>query len=488
MNAMERVVADDVTRLIDRLAASMPDGAFERISVKAPRVASRLAELEASLADARASLIEDDERWTQALNDLENVRALEAWRARTEEACRERHSTRRLIGWEKGSCTSGRSFRWMARWWPRASFHSFWKSLPPLDLEVTLLCVVVPATPAVVEAGPVIVERAEDLCIEAEAYLTPIATRLRAGGVRVSTEVRRGEPVAEILAGAKETRAGLIIMTTHGRTGFGRLLFGSVAEGVLRQADVPVFHDAPDGSSGRRAWRASARSALRAQISGMATLLRPASTRHTDASGSRGHRRVLPRSATVAPPLGCDRRRGRPAVARRRARPEPIDAGGSRGDRGCACREHLAVDHASRPRARRFLQLHLARELDRRGHSQRLSEDPGLPDRRGRRHGLDGTARAVRRQRADDGRRGALPEGDGPGTTGRRGARPPRASCVGVWAFALEPVSDHTTRLVMLSLTAKRRLADRIFWEPAHFVMERKMMLTIKQLAEASAN
>ena len=55
-------------------------------------------------------------------------------------------------------------------------------------------------------------------------------------------------------------------------------------------------------------------------------------------------------------------------------------------------------------------------------------------------------------------------------------------------AFALEPVSDHTTRLVMLSLTAKRRLADRIFWEPAHFVMERKMMLTIKQLAEASAN
>ena len=58
----------------------------------------------------------------------------------------------------------------------------------------------------------------------------------------------------------------------------------------------------------------------------------------------------------------------------------------------------------------------------------------------------------------------------------------------GVWAFALEPVSDHTTRLVMLSLTAKRRLADRIFWEPAHFVMERKMMLTIKRLAEASAN
>jgi hypothetical protein len=36
----------------------------------------------------------------------------------------------------------------------------------------------------------------------------------------------------------------------------------------------------------------------------------------------------------------------------------------------------------------------------------------------------------------------------------------------------------------MLSLTAKPRIADRIFWAPAHFVMERKMMLTIKRLAE----
>jgi hypothetical protein len=30
-------------------------------------------------------------------------------------------------------------------------------------------------------------------------------------------------------------------MTTHGRTGFGRLLFGSVAEAVLRQAEIPVL-------------------------------------------------------------------------------------------------------------------------------------------------------------------------------------------------------------------------------------------------------
>jgi nucleotide-binding universal stress UspA family protein len=111
----------------------------------------------------------------------------------------------------------------------------------PLDLDVMLLSVVVPASPAVVEAGPVVVDNTERLAAEAEAYLLPLARELRANGVRVTTEVRRGEPVAEILAGVREAQADLIIMTTHGRTGFGRLLFGSVAEGVLRRADVPVF-------------------------------------------------------------------------------------------------------------------------------------------------------------------------------------------------------------------------------------------------------
>jgi hypothetical protein len=54
----------------------------------------------------------------------------------------------------------------------------------------------------------------------------------------------------------------------------------------------------------------------------------------------------------------------------------------------------------------------------------------------------------------------------------------------GAWSFVLDPVSEGTTRFVMVSLASKPRLADLFFWEPAHFVMERKMMLTIKALAE----
>jgi hypothetical protein len=60
----------------------------------------------------------------------------------------------------------------------------------------------------------------------------------------------------------------------------------------------------------------------------------------------------------------------------------------------------------------------------------------------------------------------------------------------GVWSFILDPRAENGTRLVMLSLGAEalppsRRVAEVRFWEPAHFVMERGMMLTIKRLAEA---
>jgi len=71
--------------------------------------------------------------------------------------------------------------------------------------------------------------------------LKTVAGGLRGRGVSVTMQVRFGEAVAEILAGAREVGADLIAMTTHGRGGLGRLLFGSVAEAVLRQAEIPVF-------------------------------------------------------------------------------------------------------------------------------------------------------------------------------------------------------------------------------------------------------
>jgi universal stress protein A len=50
-----------------------------------------------------------------------------------------------------------------------------------------------------------------------------------------------GDPATEILRVARELPCDLIVMGTHGRTGLGRLLMGSVAEQIVRKAPCPVL-------------------------------------------------------------------------------------------------------------------------------------------------------------------------------------------------------------------------------------------------------
>jgi nucleotide-binding universal stress UspA family protein len=50
-----------------------------------------------------------------------------------------------------------------------------------------------------------------------------------------------GDPALEILDEAQESKVDLIVMGTHGRSGLGRLLMGSVAESVVRKAACPVL-------------------------------------------------------------------------------------------------------------------------------------------------------------------------------------------------------------------------------------------------------
>lgn len=76
---------------------------------------------------------------------------------------------------------------------------------------------------------------------EVTAYLEEVEKRLRHEGLHVSTAVRYGRAAEEILEHARDHRVDLIAMSTHGRSGLGRLLMGSVAETVLRHASVPVF-------------------------------------------------------------------------------------------------------------------------------------------------------------------------------------------------------------------------------------------------------
>jgi nucleotide-binding universal stress UspA family protein len=110
----------------------------------------------------------------------------------------------------------------------------------PLDMQVALVRVIVPSPPLAVE-GAVVFDDFEKLRADAEAYLAGVAAELRTKGVRVTTTVRQGEPVEQILAAAQDAEADLIAMTTHGRSGLSRLLFGSIAAAVLARAEIPVF-------------------------------------------------------------------------------------------------------------------------------------------------------------------------------------------------------------------------------------------------------
>src|SRR5438105_12229470 len=76
---------------------------------------------------------------------------------------------------------------------------------------------------------------------EAEALddLTRAAAELRSGGVTVRTEVRRGDPVGQILAAAE--RCQLIVVAARDRGRLGRVLRGGVAERLVAAAPAPVL-------------------------------------------------------------------------------------------------------------------------------------------------------------------------------------------------------------------------------------------------------
>jgi nucleotide-binding universal stress UspA family protein len=62
-----------------------------------------------------------------------------------------------------------------------------------------------------------------------------------APGVAIKAVVREGNAAAEIVDQATKMNADLLVIGTHGRSGFERLLLGSVAEKVLRKARCPVL-------------------------------------------------------------------------------------------------------------------------------------------------------------------------------------------------------------------------------------------------------
>ncbi len=77
--------------------------------------------------------------------------------------------------------------------------------------------------------------------VQLQGELGGEARRLYEQGYKVETEVHFGDPAQRIVDFVNDMDIDMVAMTTHGRTGLGRLVLGSVAERVLRGVHVPVL-------------------------------------------------------------------------------------------------------------------------------------------------------------------------------------------------------------------------------------------------------
>ena len=117
---------------------------------------------------------------------------------------------------------------------------------PELQIEVTLFQVVSSLTYYVVagEASarvPYTEKELEAIKQKAIDYLTKTSANLESKGAIIKTKVSTGSAASEIVKAADEMNAGVIAMSTHGRSGLGRWAFGSVTDRVLREANVPIL-------------------------------------------------------------------------------------------------------------------------------------------------------------------------------------------------------------------------------------------------------
>lgn len=88
---------------------------------------------------------------------------------------------------------------------------------------------------------------AQRLVDDANDYLQKVARRLRDKGLRVRTQVLEGFAAEQLLAYEREAGTDLTVMATRGRSGLSRLVFGSVAERVLKLGTTPVMMIQPKG-------------------------------------------------------------------------------------------------------------------------------------------------------------------------------------------------------------------------------------------------
>src|SRR5580765_2097048 len=111
--------------------------------------------------------------------------------------------------------------------------------------KVICIYVLEPVVPAVGYTGLAdsmpIADISEQLEDSAERQLPKLAECEECAGLNVEEVIVHGDAAAEIVRVAAEQDVDLIVISSHGRTGLGRIIFGSTAEAVVRHARCPVL-------------------------------------------------------------------------------------------------------------------------------------------------------------------------------------------------------------------------------------------------------
>ena len=76
MNALERLLQNDLNHLVDRIAATVPTGMLADCAQRRPELTLRLGEAETRLSTVRQSLLRDYVAWRQALQECGDLWAL----------------------------------------------------------------------------------------------------------------------------------------------------------------------------------------------------------------------------------------------------------------------------------------------------------------------------------------------------------------------------------------------------------------------------
>ena len=126
----------------------------------------------------------------------------------------------------------------------RRAFTAAVKAARDAHATLTIVHVMTPYVPIALDqyVGPETWEQIEtDARKWATTRLNALASRAKAAGVRAKVLLCEGQAAREVTRLARKMHADEIVIGTHGRTGFAKLLLGSVASRIVATSTCPVL-------------------------------------------------------------------------------------------------------------------------------------------------------------------------------------------------------------------------------------------------------